>query len=219
MALTTLTQVKNQAGISLSDTSMDEQIKAFISGITDYVKRYLGRDIESKSYTEYYSGDGSIELILRQFPVISIQRVCEDSGSYFGNAPNAFPASSDLTNGVDYTVEAGQFGQGTTGILRRIGATWQRYRSRSLGTVQDLPAIQQGNILVQYTAGYSPVPPALVMAINSLVIKGVNEAALGGPVASETYEDAAVSYFASSDMSKVLGSVNSTLGLFKGIVL
>ncbi|WP_397570654.1 hypothetical protein [Schlesneria sp. T3-172] len=219
MTLTTLNAVKDQAGIPRADTTRDNQIKAFICGISDYVTRFLGRNIEQQEYTEYYSGDGTVELLLRQYPVISVQRVCVDSGGYFGDPANAFPSANDLVSGVDYALVAGQWGKGSSGILRRIGGSWAAWPARVAGTVQSLPSKAQGNILVEYTAGYAEIPPALVMAVNSLVAKGIFQSQFGGGVQSASYEDASASFAASDEVAKTIGSVTSTLGLFRSIVI
>ena len=75
MALTTLMSVKTQGGIPTSDTSRDGQIRILIDGITSLVKQQLNREIESAKYTDYYSGDGSPFLLLRQYPVTSVSLV------------------------------------------------------------------------------------------------------------------------------------------------
>ena len=211
--------MKNQAGIALSDTTRDLQLRAFIDGVSDYVVRYLGREIEQRSYSEYYSGDGTVQLILRQYPVISVERVCVDLGGYFGAPAGSFATADNLVSGVDYALMAGQRGNGSSGILRRVNGTWPSMPSRVLGTVQTLPGVAQGNILVEYTAGYEQVPASLSMAVNSLVMRGVFQSQFGGGLQSASYEDAAASFASSDEVAKTVGSVTSSLGLFKTIVI
>ena len=217
MALTNLNSVKDQAGISRADTTRDTQLLSLISGCTDLVKRYLNRDIESQSYTEYYSGDGDVELILRQFPVISVQRVSIDLGGYFGDPSGSFPSSGDLVAGVDYAQQSGQSGKGSSGILRRINGVWPCIAARSRGTLQGLPPEPMGNILVQYTAGFATIPASIQMAVNSLVIRVAEMASTGMAESGGSYEDFSVQYLTSPDAIRLLGTVERSLAAFKSI--
>jgi len=224
MALTTRTAVKNQCGISSADTSHDAQIDSLILGMTALVKQYLNRDLEQSTYTEYYSGNNSPYLLLRQYPVTAVTRVCIDNGGYAGQAPGAFPSSDDLVQGVDYMVDPGQksvgvggTGIGATGILRRINDVWYGRPYRKLGVVRNLPTETQGNILVQYTAGFNPVPAAIQMAINGAIGRYVMFAQLGGAVTSATYEDASITLMNPDDEAKVFGSIKQSLGNYKSI--
>lgn len=138
------------------------------------LKGYCKRDLEPPAdpYVEYHSGRGRRLLCLRQKPILStddIVGVWVDQRGYAGQASNAFPASTLLTLGRDYILRpdgsVGSFSE--SAILERlispflfygqpgtlyggpVGATWQ------YGT---------GNIKVEYTAGYSPLPDDLVHA-------------------------------------------------------
>ena len=212
--LTTLSSVKTQAGINPSDTSQDLQLNSLINGCNDYIKRYLNRDIEQTVYSEIYSGDNSSILMLRQFPVISIQSIYQDQGAYAGQAAGSFAANTLLVQGVDWCLLPGNYGIGSSGAVRRINGTWYGRPSRVLGRVANQPTLQSGNIQVNYTAGYLPVPPGLVMGVNAMVIRGLTFSQ--GMIASEeSYEDAHAAYFNSGEAAKFLGSVERTLGKFK----
>ena len=167
MALTTLGEVKAQGNINPLDTSRDTQIKSLINGITDLVKQTLRRDIESTQYTEYYSGDNSSVLLLNQYPIISVSRVCLDDNAYFGQESGAFPASGDLVQGTDYAIMSGTKGVGSSGMLRRINQVWYRYPTVAPGKVALQTSAPPGNILVTYTAGFSPVPFGIKFAVNA----------------------------------------------------
>lgn len=217
MALTSLSAVKAQAGISSSDTSKDVQLTALIPCITEIVKRALNRDIEAASYTEYYSGDNSPFLVLRQYPVISIESIYFDTGGYFGQVQNAFPASTLLAAGTDYVLMAGANGIGTNGIVRRIGSTWYGQYSRVVGRVANQPPLPSGNIKVTYTAGYAIVPPALSYAVNLMVMRCQSWSAAGMAAQSMSYEDASMSFFATAEGAKLLGTVEKTIGNYKSL--
>ncbi|HEY0984648.1 hypothetical protein [Schlesneria sp.] len=217
MALTTLASVKAQGGILPGDTSRDAQLRILIDGVTSYVKQLLNRDLESQEYVEYYSGNGTPVLMLNQYPVTAVSLVCVDESGNFGAGPNSFPPTLNLVNGVDYALMSGAKGNGSAGFLRRIGAHWLRPLSRQNGVLGTLPGAAGGNIKVQYTAGYLDIPPAISMAVNALVLKQASMAAMGGAVASMSYEDVRVSYFDSHDARQVLGSIESVLATYRSI--
>ncbi len=217
MALTTLTSVKAQAGIAASDTSRDSQIRVFIDGIASLVKQHLNRNLESASYTEFYSGNGTPFLMLNQYPVTAVTSVCVDNSGFFGGAPGGFNPSLNLIEGVDYAIMSGANGVGSTGMLRRIGSTWPANPTRTPGVLQNRPGISTGNIKVQYSAGFVVVPPAIAMAVNSAVIKQLSMAAIGGAASQMSYEDASVSFLPTTDAFKLFGSIESTLATFRSI--
>ena len=209
--------VKTQGGIAASDTSRDAQLRSLIEGVTSLVKQQLNRDLESQDYVEYYSGNGSPVLMLNQYPVTAVSLVCVDDSGYFGTAAEGFDASLNLTNGVDYALMSGANGLGSSGFLRRIGTTWHRPPSRARGVLANLPGVPNGNIKVQYTAGFSVIPPAITAAVNALVLKQASLMAIGGVASGMNYEDASVRFFAPADTVRVLGSIESTLANYRSI--
>jgi hypothetical protein len=217
MALTNRNAVKAQAGISSSDTSRDTQIDLLISGVTSLVKQQLNRDIEAADYTEYYSGDNSPFLLLRQFPVNSITAIYYDNAAYFGDAPGAFDTSTLLTSGVDYSLMDGLNGKGGQGIVRRVGSIWYGRPSRRVGTVENLQPIDMGNIKVVYNAGYTIIPAAILMGVNMLISQLVMQASAGGGASSMSYEDAGVTFLTPDVAAKAWGSIASVFAQFKSI--
>ena len=217
MALTTRASVKTQAGIPSADTSRDSQIDLLILGVESLVKQQTGRNLESASYTEYYSGDNSPFLMLRQYPVTAVSAVYYDDSAYFGTATGAFAASTLLTNGVDYCLVSGQNGTGSQGILRRIGTVWYGRPSREIGVVENLPPIPAGNIKVQYTAGYVALPAAITMGVNLLISQLMTQAAAGSGIQSMTYEDASVTYLSPDVAAKAWGSISSIFANYRSI--
>ena len=217
MALTTLLSVKSQAGIAASDTSRDMQFRSLIDGVTSLVKQQLNRDLESREYVEYYSGDGSPRLMLNQYPVTAVSLVCVDDAGYFGAASGAFPGSLNLVQGIDFALVSGANGLGSTGILRRIGTTWHRPPARARGVIANLPGIPNGNIKVQYTAGFPVIPAAITMAVNSLVLRQASLTTTAGAPSQMSYEDANVSFFAPADAARILGSIEAILANYRSV--
>lgn len=217
MALTNLASVKAQAGIAATDTSRDTQLRSLIDGVTSLVKQQLNRNIEADDFTEYYSGDNTPYLLLRQYPVISITRICVDNGGYFGDASGAFDSSLNLVSGVDYALMDGLNGKGGQGIVRRIGASWYARPYRELGTVENLKPAKGGNILVAYRAGYETIPLAIRMGVNQAIIQMAMSSAVGGTPSSMTYEDASVTFLTPDVAAKAWGSVAVLFANYKSI--
>jgi hypothetical protein len=72
--LINLTRAK-QAIQSITDSSQDTLLGVLITAISDAVAKYCRRDFVSKSYDELYSGTGDRRLLLREYPLQSVQSV------------------------------------------------------------------------------------------------------------------------------------------------
>lgn len=215
MAWSTVSQVKTQAGIDQSDTSKDAQIQILLDGLTSVLLQELGRDISVTSYMEYHSGDNSQILLLQQRPIISVTRVNIDYSGEFGQGVNAFDPTQDLVAGTDYAIMAGTQGIGSSGMLKRINGSWPRRATYVIGKVAPQYGAPNGNILVVYSAGYSPIPAAIIYAVNALVLSKLVTAAIGGAAQSMSYEDASVSLFSPKDLAGLIGTVERTIGSFR----
>ena len=72
--LATLARVK-QAIQSITDTSQDALLTVLITSVSDIIAKYCRRDFISKSYDELYNGNGDRRLMLREYPIQSVQSV------------------------------------------------------------------------------------------------------------------------------------------------
>ncbi len=217
MSLSTLQMLKDQCGLSDVDAVRDKQIEALIAGSSDLIKRQFGRRIEKTTFTEYYSGKNRNRLRLRQFPVVSVTSVCFDQLGAAGQADGAFDASGLLEEGVDYMLEPGQDGNGSSGILLRLNGVWEGTNQRYPGYLAARQPKNRGNIKVVYVAGFFPVPMSITMAVNDAVMKKLLATPAGGAVQSASYEDASVSYPNMSDMVKVFGAVENVLAAYQTV--
>jgi len=50
-------------------------VQSILNGVDKWVKNYCQRDLEQTSYKEYYDGNGTTNLFLEQYPVISVSRL------------------------------------------------------------------------------------------------------------------------------------------------
>jgi len=193
---------------------MDAQIDGFIVGLTSRVKRQLNRDIEATIYTEYYSVNNCVAFYLNQFPVISVTSLWSDPQGFFGQASNAFASATQLVQGVDWVLESGFNGVGSAGLIRRINGGFYQYPSRQYGKVARQPPINNGNVKVVYTAGYAVVPADIQMTVNMAVMRMIAMSASGLPAQSNSYEDAAESYFSPDVFASIFGSIENNLAAY-----
>lgn len=75
MNLCTLEEVKQFLNIDKEDTSKDLILKLYMEGITEIIEGEIGRDILAKDYVEKYPGTNSNSLILKQYPINSINSI------------------------------------------------------------------------------------------------------------------------------------------------
>ncbi len=62
---------QNLQGVS----SVDALLQTLLTAASDAIQKWCRRDFVSTSYDELYSGNGRRELILRQYPVVSVESV------------------------------------------------------------------------------------------------------------------------------------------------
>lgn len=71
-ALTTVARFKAFAGLTGLSAAQDTVIEILINSLTEYVENYCQRRFMKTAYSnEVYDGDGSRELYLKEYPVIS----------------------------------------------------------------------------------------------------------------------------------------------------
>jgi uncharacterized phiE125 gp8 family phage protein len=176
-ALTTLASVQAHLGLS---AGVDESLlETLINQASDIVEKHIGRAIKSATYTQYYDGDGSEDLILRNWPLISVTTLHVDTA-------RSFPDGSLLTADTDYVVykEDGRISLLTEPLRNQYGANV-------------FPSSRKC-IKVVYVAGYATVPNDLIWAANEMVAYLYDNRSAASAVASqsiggfsESYNDAA----------------------------
>jgi hypothetical protein len=60
---------------AITDSSQDALLATLITSISDAIEQYCRRDFTVKSYDELYNGNGDRRLLLREYPVQSVQSV------------------------------------------------------------------------------------------------------------------------------------------------
>lgn len=203
MALITLAEFKATMGIS--DSTNDSLYTALIAHADALIKKRTRRNLESATFTQIYSGNGSIHLFLKETPVTGVSSIYLNNSAYWDLS--AFTSSHLLVAGTDYAVQWNESGLCVSGIVRRLNGVWPGAVLDSPQRLVHGPEIQQGNIKVTYTAGYATIPSDLKWAASLIVKQAVNSLSGGGPMQSESHEY--YSYSLASASSQINTLVNS----------
>lgn len=159
MAILTTDEAKTL--LDLTTDSEDDKLDLLVAAACAAVERYCGRKFEEDDYVEYLDGLGYRDIVLKHRPVIEVEHVYVDQNGYYGDGIGAFPDSSELTLGVHYAIKKDGDGEGTAGLLRKIGPAGGQSVRRGwlteVGRVNTWP-VGDGNIKVEYTAGYEEAP-------------------------------------------------------------
>lgn len=150
-SLTSRSKAKVYLQLNQSDVTYNEFIDDLIDGVSAGIEEYTARKFVSRSYTEYYDGDGTRVLLLRQFPIVSITSIHDD--------PDRNYNSDTLIDADDYVSDDD------------IGKV----------TLVDIDAFTKGihAIKVIYTAGYASVPKNIQLAAHVWIADIFNRAVMG----------------------------------------
>ena len=137
--LTTIAAVKVLTGANAADDAITQTL---ITKASFWANKYTSRILAQQTFSEYYDGDGSDTLFLKNYPISSIATVHQDSDRTFD--------SDALIDSDDY------FTYADNRKLIGDGAIWEK----GIQTIQ-----------VVYVAGYEigSIPEDLVNAITMLV--------------------------------------------------
>ena len=220
MALSTLSKLKTHLG--LSGTAEDTLLTQLLGEVDAAVKNYLGWNPEQANYTEIYDAPLSPELPLLQTPVTTTGlRVWLDEGAYFGQAPTAFAAPTELTLGAHFYLKLDGPGSAysLSGLLVRVSGPWSRRFGRSSGRLGIFPTPGQGSVKVTYQGGYATVPLDLELAVHQVCARVRLGRRYGMPMDSESYEG--YSYHLADLIKTALlaGDLQTILARYRRLVL
>lgn len=195
--------------LSIPDGAEDAWLDLVLPMLDQTVKGHLSKnwlfDRGQIEKTEFLSGPGTDQLVLRWRPVVdSTLRIWVDSGGYFGKGTDAFGSDTELTSGVDFALrldgeDAGDDSRvGWSGIVERIGSTdFEEDRTANWTT-------GIGNIKAVYKAGFVKVPPDVKLLATRLLARLRNDVEKGRVVASESISG--YSYSLLNDAGDPLGA-------------
>lgn len=187
MAIITLAEYKTFQGIT--GTSEDAKLTVMIGAVNAEIKQYCRQNFEQATYTEFYSGTGTRNIVLRKRPVQSVSEARLDQSAYYGQSPNAFAANTILTVGTDFaleldeTLEANGQVVSRAGLLVRVGTIWPEMNAQFYpGRITQEYGPSFGNVKVTYVAGYpaDAFPQDVKLAAYLMVAQTKRGAAFGG---------------------------------------
>ncbi len=136
-ALVTLDEAKGFVKVPLSETGDDSLLENFINECTHLIESYCNRKFKEREFTDQVTGSGTKDLIPRQFPVISITELYDDTS-------RAFATPIDSAN---YMIAKNEKGEGYA--VERFDAYFAR---------------GQRNVKLVYQAGYASIPYDIQLA-------------------------------------------------------
>jgi uncharacterized phiE125 gp8 family phage protein len=149
--LTTLANAKSWLSIPVGTTTDDALIQRLITAISVAIAGYCSQGLVSQAYTETRNGTGGSQLMLRQGPITAVASVTIDGISIPartapGQAGFYFDTDFLYVDGYSFT----RPGTSPALYLRSSGAGAQ-------------------NVVIAYTAGYTPIPGDLEQACIELL--------------------------------------------------
>ncbi len=220
MPLTGLADTKTALFIPTLDTSNDAWITLMLPGIELALQTYIGYNIAQQSYTEYYNGNGGTEFLLKQLPVSSITNLWVDEAGYDGQNPAGSFTDPPLVAGTEYYLQLDgrdSLTSATGTVVRINGAVWvpNYYTPYNRLSVKQVPG--NGNIKVQYVAGYSPIPADIQMAVWETVgaLRQIRKIGFSGPITAEALTASSYSVGKLIELMKQLGSVSQVLSMYR----
>lgn len=167
MAIITATEFKVWRGIS--GTDYDALLAVLIPGAQANVETWTGRTFDTATFTEYYDGNGSEILLLKNPPIASITSIayCDSAGT----------ATSTFTS-TDYAFDP-DTGEVRLFNARRGVASFDDFGLIVSGGPGVYPNFSEGfrNVKVVYVGGYGSNPAAETMdlGLKQAMYEYVNE--------------------------------------------
>lgn len=91
--LTTLENVRQYLAKDDSETKDDDLLFELVKSVSKKINNKLNRTLEATDYVEYYQGDGTNRLLLRQYPVNSVTSIYDDVDRQWGSNTAKDPTS------------------------------------------------------------------------------------------------------------------------------
>lgn len=120
----TAAQVKNH--LDITDNTDDALIASYIAQIGDFLRRKIGRIIESAEVTEYHDGDNiKGEIFLANYPVSSLASLQYRSGGFATPVWVDYPEGDYLLSEDDGTIQMNSVFSGLKNIKVVYSAGWE----------------------------------------------------------------------------------------------
>lgn len=189
------------------NNTQDKLLTFMIEWCSALIEEILNRpDLSKKTRTQYYLGNGTQKLLLRNRPVWNPQdmEVYVEQGGHFGATSGSFSPGTRLVYGNDYALVLDEYGETVSGvevdarsrcgILLRVNGNWPKTLARQGGLLSPFLAADTGSIKITYTAGYTvdTLPMVFRLAMNLLIQRLRYIMPLGLELSSEHYEERSI---------------------------
>lgn len=149
--------------LGITGSTYDSVIAGILAGVEANINSYLGFNPSDSSFTHYLDTRQTYGVTLKRWPVTDVTSVYLDPNGYYGQAPDAFAATTLLTEGVDYMVSYDQGSRVCT--LIRVGRQWPwTFNVEGFNSLTALPGVCPGCLKVEYTIDNGPVLAAAEQA-------------------------------------------------------
>jgi hypothetical protein len=133
-----ISDMKDYLHLPASDTTLDGLVGNLMESVVYLMENYCQRKLKNRQHTEYYDGDGTPNLIVRQYPITDT------------------PASIDIRDDIDGVWGSDSKFDSEDIIIPDIG--------NIISLRSSVFTDARGNIKIVYDAGYATVPPDLKLA-------------------------------------------------------
>ena len=118
--LTDLGTVKDWLGLTSKASSDDAVLEILIAGVSAALESWLGRTFEATAYSETRNGTGKTEIMVKQYPIISVASVTVNGNAI---AARTSPCGSGWVNDDDTIYLSGScFHRGIQNIVLSYSA-------------------------------------------------------------------------------------------------
>lgn len=210
MLFTDLRELKSMLEIDPEDRSEDVRLNHWIRLGCEVLESYLGWSPFRMERTEYPKPSGKLSLVLDARPVYisPAPRIWVDESANFGLGTNDFAATTELTFGVDFTLDMKDAVKSTSGILYGRNRLWNKKGVRVAGLLSPYIEEARGTIKVVYTGGFAveDLPGEMVTAAVMAISKIRFMMPLGLPVQGDSFMGRSIS-LSPTQRNDVIGHV------------
>lgn len=187
MALTTVAALKTYLGETV--TTFDNVYGSLIAEVEAAIKRRLRNNIERATYTNIVlDAPATEDLGLAQTPVLTSGLTVYYRGDARGDT-SKFTSDYLLTRGTDYQLvtDPDNASQSRCGILRRFYRLWGVGRVSGVNSLVPRIEPEPGAVMVTWTAGYSPIPHDLILAVHLATMALFTRRQYGAAITSNSW--------------------------------
>lgn len=186
MALSNVASLKTWLGETA--TTNDNSYASILTEVEAAIKRRLRNNIERASYTAVLNAPPLEYITLSQTPVLATGLSVYYRGDAKGDT-TLFTSDYLLTRGTGYMLDTDPDNpaQSRSGKLLRLYRLWGGYKVGPFNSLEGRLEAEPGAIYATWTAGWSPIPADLVLAVHLATIALFTRRKYGAAMTSESW--------------------------------